>query len=187
MERLPKAWRTKSPKPYPNPRTNEVSLLEGSSLLCVIYYFHHTQRLPWHFTEGDDFCGMRGDKTTVAQGAHRARLWARASTQGAVGKLEQQPNVLLQVSGCRGRPQTSHPTGSAYSFLACGWPVCAWRGASAESLTKGGGFHTARGTASAPCASRLPAVAMNHEARQAPRSMNQGRNREQQQRGGLNL
>lgn len=56
-----------------------------------IYYFHRTQRLPQHFTKGDDFCGMGGEKTTAAQGAHGGSLWTGALTQGGVGKLEEHP------------------------------------------------------------------------------------------------
>lgn len=58
-------------------------------LTWSIYYLHRAQRLPWHFTKGDEYCGMGAERTTAAQGAHRDWLWSRAPTQGGVGKLEQ--------------------------------------------------------------------------------------------------
>lgn len=69
-----------------------------------IYYFHPTQRLPWHFTKGGDFCGT-GSKKTAAQGAQRDRRWAGARTRGGPGRLRQHPRRSGRSVGAEADPK----------------------------------------------------------------------------------
>ena len=106
-----------------------------------ICYSHRTRRLSQHFTEGNDFWVMRGEKTTRVQeweqGAHRDWLWAGAPTQGVLENSSSTPKALLQASRRRSSLQTICPIGSAYGSLAQGQSACVWRRDTAGSPKKG--------------------------------------------------